>query len=118
MDGPPSRGEVWWTRFGSVGAALGHEQTKARPCLIVSADFVNESAAGMVIVIPLTTAHRPVRSHVPLVPPEGGIETESSIQCEQLRAVSNERLVRRIGRVEARTMRLVEYSLKMLLGLD
>lgn len=104
-------------RLGTPEAAIGHEQAKERPALIVSADFVNRSRADMVIVVPLTTAERLVRSHVRVMPPEGGVSASSSIQCEQIRAISSERLIQRLGAVNAATMEKVEYVLKLLLAL-
>ena len=115
--GPANRGEIWTARLGSTAHAVGHEQAKERPVLVVSADFVNHSAAGMVIVLPLTTSERPVRSHVSVYPPEGGISDVSSIQCEQIRAISARRLEQYVGAVSESTMFRVGRTLKFLLDL-
>ena len=71
----------------------------------------------MCIIVPLTTADRQVRSHVRILPPEGGVIEVSAIQCEQIRTVSRRRLARHMGTVTDDTMRSVEYALKMLLEL-
>ncbi|MDQ3421847.1 MAG: type II toxin-antitoxin system PemK/MazF family toxin, partial [Actinomycetota bacterium] len=46
-----SRGEIWLVDFGTP---IGHEQGYRRPAMIVSADRMNTSKAGLVIVVPLT----------------------------------------------------------------
>jgi len=104
-------------RLGSRAQAVGPEQARDRPALIVSAELLNRSGADMVIVVPLTTSDRPVRSHVRIEPPEGGVEVSSSIQCEQVRAVSSRRLRRFLGEAGEDTMSRVDYVLRLLLDL-
>jgi mRNA interferase MazF len=48
----PRRGEVWRVDFEPV---RGHEQGRSRPALIISNDLLNQSAAAMVTVVPITT---------------------------------------------------------------
>jgi|SRR5947209_19849321 len=118
MDASPLRGQIWRARLGTLSRAAGHEQPDERPALVVSADFVNRSRADMCIVLPLTTTIRSVRSHIRIDPPEGGIDTPSSIQCEQIRAISRERLIDFLGETEDDTMARVDYVLRMILALS
>lgn len=104
-------------QLDSPARVTGSEAAKGRPALVISADFVNASAANLVIVIPITSTQRPVRSHVSIEPLEGGVSRTSSIQCEQIRAISRQRLVRPLGTVSDDTMARVEYALKMVLEL-
>jgi mRNA interferase MazF len=71
----------------------------------------------MCIVLPLTTTTRAVRTHVRILPPEGGVAEPSAVQCEQIRTVSSRRLTDILGTASDETMREVEYALKMLLDL-
>ncbi len=103
------------TSLGLPAHATGHEQAKERPALIVSADFVNRSASDVVIVLPLTSTLRSIRSHVVIAPPEGGVTEVSSIQCEQIRAISAHRLRDYLGEASEETMSQVEHTLKLLL---
>ena len=112
--GEPSRGEVWDLHFDP---AMGHEQAGTRPALILSEDLFNEGPAGMVVVAPITRLARKVRWHVPVAPAQGGLSTESFIQCEDVRSVSKVRLKRRRGRVPSPVMQQVEDRLRILLGL-
>ncbi|MGI8828119.1 MAG: type II toxin-antitoxin system PemK/MazF family toxin [Chloroflexota bacterium] len=51
----------------------------------------------MVIIAPLTTAPRRLASHVPITPPEGGLDRPRFIMCEAPRSISTERLVDALG---------------------
>lgn len=111
---PPGRGEVWLT---DLNPTRGHEQAGRRPVLVVSDDLFNRGPAGLVIVLPMTSTLRGVPSHVPIDPPEGGLERRSAALCEAVRSVSVERLVVRWGAVERQTMAEVEDRLRILLRL-
>ena len=85
----PRRGEIWLT---DLDPTRGHEQAGRRPALVVSADTFNSGPADLVIILPLTTKAKGVRSYVPVNPPEGGVRKVSFIKCEDVRSVARERL--------------------------
>lgn len=88
-----------------------------RPCMVISVDLFNQSPAELVVVIPLTSKAKGIRTHVPLQPPEGGVREKSFIKCEDVRSVSTERLTSRWGVVSSATVQRVEDCLRILLGL-
>ncbi len=110
----PLRGEVWLL---NLDPTLGHEQAGTRPALVVSADIFNAGPAGLVIVCPITSKSKGIRFHVPVTPPEGGLSTLSFVKCEDVRSVSDARLIRRLGLVQNSTMALVEDILRTLMVL-
>ena len=110
----PARGEVW---LADLNPTRGHEQAGRRPVLVVSEDLFNRGPAGLVIVLPMTSTVRPVPSHVPVDPPEGGVPIRSAMLCEAVRSISVERLVERWGTVERRTLAAIEDRLRILLRL-
>jgi mRNA interferase MazF len=110
----PARGEVW---LADLNPVRGHEQAGRRPVLVVSEDLFNQGPAGLAVVLPLTSTIRGIPSHVPVVPPEGGLKNRSAILCEGVRSVSVERLVVRWGVVSPGTMAAVEDRLRILLRL-
>ncbi|MFA6411673.1 MAG: type II toxin-antitoxin system PemK/MazF family toxin [Syntrophales bacterium] len=85
--------------------------------LVISVDYFNSSPAGLVIVLPVTTKAKGVRSHVAIAPPEAGLKEPSFVKCEDLRSISTERLVSPGGIVKRETMEAVEDCLRILLGL-
>ena len=107
-------GEVWQVNLDPV---IGHEQGRTRPALIVSVNEFNKSPAGLVTVVPITSKDRGVRSHVRIDPPEGGLTARSFALCDQVRSISDERLLSRWGMASETTMKEVGSLLRMLLGL-
>ena len=110
----PSRGEVWEV---NLDPTRGHEQAGRRPALVVTVDIFNHGPAELVVVLPITTTAKGIPLHVPLDPPEGGVRRPSFIKCEDVRAVSRERLIVAWGPVSESTMRAVEERLRILLDL-
>ncbi|MCX7425042.1 MAG: type II toxin-antitoxin system PemK/MazF family toxin [Planctomycetia bacterium] len=110
----PLRGEIWMI---DLDPARGHEQAGTRPALIVSDDVFNSGPAGLVILLPLTSKPKGVRSHVALQLPEGGVRTPSFIKCEDVRSVAVERLGKRLGVVSPATMEAVALRLRILMDL-
>ena len=110
----PARGEVWMVDFDPT---KGHEQSGRRPALVISVDVFNNGPADLVIVLPITSKSKGVRSHVTVNPPEGGLTTKSFIKCEDVRSVAKQRFSRRRGSVSPQTMVAVEYRVRILLGL-
>ncbi|HCG76710.1 MAG: growth inhibitor PemK [bacterium (Candidatus Ratteibacteria) CG_4_10_14_3_um_filter_41_18] len=111
----PSRGEVWTVNLNPV---RGHEQAGYRPGLVVSADTFNHGLAGLLVIIPITTKEKGIPFHVIINPPEGGVSKKSFIKCEDIRAVSTERLSKCLGMVSTETLKAVEDRLKILLNLS
>ena len=111
---PPLRGEVW---LADLDPTRGREQAGKRPVLVVSDDLFNRGPAGLVIVLPITSTIRPIPTHVPLDPPEGGLKIKSSILCDAVRSISKDRVVVCWGGVQASTLAAVSDRLRILLRL-
>lgn len=110
----PSRGEVW---NAALDPTEGHEQAGHRPVLIVSHDQFNQGGSRLVVALPLTRTERQHVMHVRVLAPEGGLEADSSILCDQIRTLSQSRLGRKRGRVSDTTLAAVEARLLRLLAL-
>lgn len=93
------RGEIWLVDFGDP---IGREQSGRRPALIVSADALNDSHAGVVIAVPLTARHRDLPSHVEIDSgEESGLDEISYAKCEDVKSISEQRLLTRLGTVDS-----------------
>ena len=112
-DKTPQHGEIWLV---DLNPGIGHEQKGKRPALIISDNAFNETRAGMVIVLPITSKDKGISLHVPLSPENTGLDVKSYIKTEDIRAISKERLSKQIGRVETPIMDKIGEILKMLLG--
>ncbi len=91
---PPRRGEVWLVDFGKP---VGREQAGRRPALVLSSDLLNDGPSGVVMVVPLTTTRRGLPSHIEIEPGDSGLAEVSYAKCEDLKSVSVQRLVDRMG---------------------
>ncbi len=108
------RGEVW---DADLDPPRGHEQGGSRPVLIVSVDPLNQGPSGLVIVLPISSKDKRVRSHVAVGAGEAGLNVTSFVKCEAIRSISTERLRGRRGAASAQTIGEVEDRLRILLGL-
>ena len=110
----PRRGDVWLVDFGDP---VGREQAGKRPALLISADSLNESRAGVVVVVPITTAYRGLPSHVEIDRGSSGLDEVSYAKCEDVKSVSEQRLVGRLGTVGDEVMFQAARALRFLLDL-
>lgn len=108
------RGEIWLIDFGEP---VGHEQGYRRPAVIISNDRLNDSRAGLAIVVPVTTTRRGLPSHIELEPGSSGLTHTSYAKAEDVKSVSTDRLVRRLGTIPADRLNHAEHALRLLLGL-
>ena len=110
----PHRGEVW---LAELSPTQGHEQGGSRPVLIVSRDDFNAGPADLVMVLPITSKLRGLPTRVRVEPPEGGLRMASEVLCDQIRTISTQRLLCRLGAVEPSTLRDATTRLAHLLDL-
>lgn len=102
------------------GEPIGHEQGLRRPAVVVSADRLNRSRAGLSIVVPVTRTRRGLPSHVELA--SGGIglrETSyakvEDVKVEDVKSVSQQRFDHRLGVVGPDHLLRMTEALKFLL---
>lgn len=114
MTPPPDRGDVWLVDLNPV---RGHEQAGTRPALVISVDLFNHGPAGLAVVLPITSKDKGVPFHVAINPPQGGLRMRSFIKCEDIRSISKDRLVQRLGYVPRKTLLAAHERLRILLDL-
>ncbi|MGO9976553.1 MAG: type II toxin-antitoxin system PemK/MazF family toxin [Solirubrobacteraceae bacterium] len=110
----PRRGEVWLVDFGDP---VGREQSGTRPAVVVSADPLNQSRAGVVIVVPTTATPRGLPSHIETGPGGSGLDDVSYAKCEDVKSVSEQRLIARLGAVNDEVSFQIGRALRFLLDL-
>ena len=102
--GSLARGEVHLVRLGPV---RGSEIRKTRPCLVVSPDELNQHLRTA-LVAPMTTGGHVYPWRIPC-----RFQNRSGfVALDQLRTVDIERLLKRIGRLPATTIRQVLQGLQ------
>ena len=110
----PRRGEVWLVDFGEPA---GREQSGRRPAVVISADALNEGPAGVIMVVPCTTTHRGLPSHIEIEPGDSGLDVVSYAKCEDLKSISEQRLITRLGQVGPHVIFEIGRVLRFLLEL-
>lgn len=107
-------GEVWLVDFAPK---IGQEIGKVRPAIIVNHDSMG--ALQLKIVVPVTDALRSVREwHVALAhSEENGISKPSVADCFQVKSISKERFIKRLGVLSSDEMDEVKLALIKVLGL-
>ncbi len=99
-----ARGEVWLV---ALDPTIGSEIQKTRPCVIVSPPEIHDYLRT-VMVAPMTTGSRaaPFRIAVNFQRKNG------LILLDQVRALDKQRLIRRLGAIEDKTLRATLASLR------
>ena len=93
------RGEVW---LAALDPTMGSEIQKTRPCLVVSPDEMN-AHLRTAVVAPMTTGSRPAPFRVAV-----SFQNKAGlILPDQIRAIDRTRLIKRMGRIDAATLRSV-----------
>jgi mRNA interferase MazF len=106
--------EVWLVDFAPK---VGQEIDKVRPAAIVNHDSMG--SLQLKVVVPITEADRLIRDwHVPINPSkENGLSKESVADCFQIKSISKERFVKRLGVLATREMEQVKIGLIKVLDL-
>ena len=107
----PERGEIWWV---GLDPTAGSELNKTRPCVVISNSVVNQHRRT-VVVVPLSSSPRAAPPVMVSVSCSG---QPAVAVIDQVRAVSKERLVRRIELLSADHLGAVEDALREILELD
>jgi mRNA interferase MazF len=72
--------------------------------LFEATSLLNQSLLGLSLAVPLTRTNFSNALHLGVIPPEGGLKAESFAMPEQLRALSHERIARRLGSLRSATL--------------
>jgi len=112
----PHRGDLYLIEFDP---ARGHEIQKTRPALVIQNNIGNQhSPVTIVAAITSKLSATPYPVEVVVAPTKGnGLSVPSAIQLSQIRSVDRERLVRRLGALDAAAMRKVDRAIKISLAL-
>src|SRR5438876_9379107 len=99
----------------SFDPTVGHEIQKIRPALVIQNDIGNRYSS-LTIVAAVTSRVSPVPYPVEVViepTAANGLDVRSSIRLDQIRSVDRQRLIRRLGVVDAGTMDKVDEAIRI-----
>ncbi|MCJ7733078.1 MAG: type II toxin-antitoxin system PemK/MazF family toxin [Anaerolineales bacterium] len=111
------KGEVWKV---NLNPTIGDEIKKSRPCVIVSNDMMGK--LPLKIVVPLTgwkDSFDNAPWHVKVNPSaENGLSKTCSADTFQVRSISDQRLVKKLGFLPRPVVDQIESGLAVCLDLD
>ena len=87
--------------------AIGHEIKKSRPCVIVSPDEMNKYTSTLIIA-PMTTMSHPYPTRVFVR--FGG--KDGWVVLDQIRTIDKRRLVKKLGKIDDKTIQQIKSVLK------
>ncbi len=108
--------EIW---IADLNPKMGTETGKIRPVIVVQTELLNKEHPST-IVCPITTNVKPdseiLRVH--LKKSKFGLKEGCDIMIDQVRAIDNKRLVKKVGIVDSDTAEKVRENLRIILDLD
>jgi mRNA interferase MazF len=105
--------EIW---LADLNPSRGTEPGKVRPVVIVQTDLLNEIHASTVVCPITTNVKRDIeilRVHLD----EKQLEQLSDILVDQIRAIDNRRLIKKLGQLTINQSNLLKESLRVVLDL-
>ena len=110
------RNEIW---VADLNPQIGTEPGKSRPVLVVQTDLLNNAHHSSTLVCPITTRvnrqSKILRVHLPRG--TAGLQQLCDVMIDQVRAIDNRRLVRKIGSLPDLYVKKVGENLRILLDL-
>ena len=109
--------DIW---LADLNPGFGTESGKIRPVVIVQADIINHLKPRSSIVCPITSQvqrkSKILRVHLKSI--STGLRGDSDVMLDQIRAVDNKRLIRKIGKVPTQLHAFIRNNLISILDLQ
>lgn len=108
--------EIW---IADLNPRMGTEAGKVRPVVVVQSDLLNKVHPST-LVCPITTQVQPdaeiLRVH--LKKSTFNLKEDCDIMIDQIRAIDNKRLVKKVGEVDRKTADKIKENLRIVLDLE
>lgn len=116
MDGKVKRGDIF---LADLDPGRGSEQKGRRPVLVLQNNMGNKFSPT-IIIAPITgsKSKNVIPTHVLIKQEISGLEMDSLVLLEQLRAIDKERLITKLGELNKVQIMEVEEATLISLGLD
>ena len=105
--------------MADLNPRIGTEAGKVRPVVIVQTNLIN-TVHPSTIICPITTQVQPLSDilRVHLSPNKAnGLEKKSDIMVDQVRAIDNQRLIKKLGAIDSKSAFDLKENLKVIMDL-
>ncbi len=109
--------EIW---IADLNPQIGTEPGKTRPVLVVQTNLLNKLPHPSTIVCPITT-HVTKESEILRVHIKKGVanmQENCDIMIDQLRAIDNSRLIKKVGDLPANLIGIVKENIRLIIDLE
>ncbi len=113
---PMKQFEIW---IADLNPKIGTEPEKTRPVVVVQTDLLNKTQHPSTIICPITTNIKKdaeiLRVHIS----KGiaNLHQDCDIMMDQIRAIDNKRLIKKIGKLPENLTTTVSENLKIILDI-
>ena len=109
--------EIW---LADLNPRIGTEAGKTRPVLVVQTNLLNRASHPSTLICPITSRVSPKTEllRVHLKSGMANLRQDCDILMDQLRAIDNRRLLKRIGTLPEAAIQTTRTNLKTMLDLD
>ena len=109
-----NQGDVWLI---TLDPTVGAEIEKTRPCVVVNDDNLGKLPLKMVVPITDWKDRFSIAPWMVRIPPTNGngLEKDSAADCFQLRSISEQRFIKRIGKLGAPEVERIRAALAIVL---
>ncbi|EPR65793.1 type II toxin-antitoxin system PemK/MazF family toxin [Cyclobacterium qasimii] len=109
--------EIW---IADLNPKIGTEPGKTRPVLTVQTNFLNKIPHPSTIICPITTNINKdaqiLRVH--LQKGMANLHQDCDVMIDQIRAIDNKRLVKRVGILPVELVEIIKENIKIVLDLE
>ena len=103
--------EIW---LADLNPSRGTEPGKTRPVVIIQTDLLNETHLST-LICPLTTNVKMEIEHLRVHLKKGQLEKLSDILVDQIRAIDNKRLLKKLGQLTKEQKHDLKANLRIVL---
>jgi mRNA interferase MazF len=108
--------EIW---IADLNPTMGTEPGKVRPVIIIQTDLLNKHHPSS-IICPITTKVRKEIEILRIHLKKGccGLEEGCDIMIDQVRAIDNKRLIRKVGNIPIELVKPIKENLKIIFDIE
>jgi mRNA interferase MazF len=106
--------------IADLNPQLGTEPEKTRPVLVIQTDFLNKIPHPSTLICPITTNVKKssVILRVHIKKGQANVHQSCDIMIDQMRAIDNKRLTKKIGLLPEDLSELVKQNIKIVMDID